>query len=104
MQLKRYIPKTKKIPLWPHWGAENKIIVFLINEGQDQGCCHGNRISYILQLLSSFSLFQFEGSDVIIDKTMKSIEKKLIIVKNREGLNSTIYYDLMSEKNFLLND
>ena len=54
-----------------------------------------------------FSLFQFEGSDVIsvlIDKTMKSIEKKLIIVINREGLNSTIYYDLMSEKNFLLND
>ena len=35
---------------------------------------------------------------------MKSIEKKLIIVKNQEGLNSTIYYDLMSEKNFLLND
>ena len=35
---------------------------------------------------------------------MKSIEKKSIIVKNREGLNPTIYYDLMSEKNFLLND
>ena len=55
-------------------------------------------------LFLCFSLI--EGSDVIsvlIDKTMKSIEKKLIIVKNR-GLNSTIYYDLMSEKNFLLND
>ena len=35
---------------------------------------------------------------------LKSIEKKLIIVKNREGLTSTIYCDLLSEKNFLLND
>ena len=38
------------------------------------------------------------------DKKLKSIEKKLIIVKNREGLNSTIYCDLLSEKNFMLND
>ena len=77
---------------------------------------------------SHFVLFQFEGSDVIsvlknsieysfvffikvfiswpysFNKKLKSIEKKLIIVKNREGLNFTIYYDLISEKNFLLND
>ena len=38
------------------------------------------------------------------DKKLKSIKKKLSIVKNREGLNSTIYYDLMSEKKFLMND
>ena len=38
------------------------------------------------------------------DKKLKSIKKKSIIVKNREGLNSTIYCDLLSEKNFLSND
>ena len=32
------------------------------------------------------------------------MEKKLIIVKNREDLNSTICCDLMSEENFLLNN
>ena len=82
-------------------------------------------------LLSSCSLLQFEVFDVIsvlknsiecsfvffikvfsswarssysFDKKLKSIEKKLIIVKNREGLNSTIYCDLLSEKTFVLND
>ena len=43
-------------------------------------------------------------SSYSFDKKLKSIEKKLIIVKNREGLNSAIYCDLLSEKNFLLND
>ena len=27
------MPEAREILLWLHWGAENEIIVFLINEG-----------------------------------------------------------------------
>ena len=47
------MPEARKIPLWPHWRVENEIIVFLINEGPNQECCHGNKTFYILDLLSS---------------------------------------------------
>ena len=33
-------------------GAENEIIVFLINEASNPECCHGNKIFDILEFLS----------------------------------------------------
>ena len=49
------MPDARKIPLWPHWawGVENEINVFLIDVDLNQECCHGNKIFYILELLSS---------------------------------------------------
>ena len=49
-------------------------------------------------------MYSWARSSYSFEKKLKSIEKKLIIVKNREDLNSTIHCDLMSEENFLLND
>ena len=45
--------KAKEIPLWPYWEVENEIIVLLINEGSNRECCHDNKISDILEFLSS---------------------------------------------------
>ena len=102
--------KSEKNPVVAPTGEQKIRQLFLINEGYNQECCHGNRISSLFQLLSSCSLFQFEESDVIsvlqnsiecsfvcfikvsnswarssysFDKKLKSIEKKLIIVKNQ---------------------
>ena len=54
--------KIWNVHLWPFWRAENEIIVFLINEGLNRECCHGNKIfdifwssshlvSYVYQVL-----------------------------------------------------
>ena len=48
------MPKAREIPMWPHWGLENEIIVFIINEGSNRECCNGNQIFYILELLLYF--------------------------------------------------
>ena len=45
--------KARETPFWPYWGVENEIIVFLINEGSNRECCHGNKIFDILEFLSS---------------------------------------------------
>ena len=34
-------------------GVENEIIVLLTDGGLNRECCHGNKMFYILQLLSS---------------------------------------------------
>ena len=47
------MPKAREIPLWPYWGVENEIIVFLINEDLNRECCHGNKIFDTSELLSS---------------------------------------------------
>ena len=47
------MPKAREILLCPSWGVENETIVFLINEGSNRECCHGNKIFYILELISS---------------------------------------------------
>ena len=47
------MPKAREIPLWPYWGVENEIIVFLINEGSNRECCQGNKIVFMSVLLSS---------------------------------------------------
>ena len=46
-------PEAREIPLCPFWGVEIEILLFLINEGLNQECCHDNKIFYILVLLSS---------------------------------------------------
>ena len=46
--------KSKRNPIVEgHWGVENEVIVFLINEGSNRECCHGNKIFDILEFLSS---------------------------------------------------
>ena len=45
--------KAKEILLWLYWGVENEIIVFLINGDLNRECYHGNKVVYILELLSS---------------------------------------------------
>ena len=45
--------KSKRNPIVAHWGVENEIIMFLINKGSNREYCHGNKIFYILELLSS---------------------------------------------------
>ena len=47
------MPKARETPLWPYWGVENEIIVFLISEGLTRECCHGNKQFDILEFLSS---------------------------------------------------
>ena len=47
------ISKAREIQLWPCWGIENEIVVFLINEGSNLECYHGNKIFDILEFLSS---------------------------------------------------
>ena len=47
------MPKARETPLRSYWGIENEIIVFLINEGSNRECCHGNKIFDILEFLSS---------------------------------------------------
>ena len=44
---------TKSKKKTPYWGVEKEIIVFLMNEGWNRECCHGNKMLYILELLSS---------------------------------------------------
>ena len=46
-------PKAREIPFWPYWGVQNEITVFPIDEGSNQECCHGNKMFYILEILSS---------------------------------------------------
>ena len=45
--------QKREIPLCPYWRVENEIIVFLTNEGLNWECCHGNKIFYFSELLSS---------------------------------------------------
>ena len=45
--------EAREIPLSPWWGVENGILLFLINEGLNWKCFHGNKIFYILVLLLS---------------------------------------------------
>ena len=45
--------KIKRNPTVTLLGVENEIIKFLISEGSNRECCHGNKIFDILELLSS---------------------------------------------------
>ena len=45
--------KQEKSHCGPSGGVESEIIVFPINEGLNPECCHGNKMFYILELLSS---------------------------------------------------
>ena len=45
--------KAKEISLWLYWEVENEIIVLLINGRLNRECCHGNKMFYSLELLSS---------------------------------------------------
>ena len=45
--------KSKRNPIVALLEVENEIIVFLINEGWNQECCHDNKIFDILEFLSS---------------------------------------------------
>ena len=51
--------KSKRNPIVAHWELETEIIVFLINEGLNRECCHGNKIFDILEFLSSCFLTLF---------------------------------------------
>ena len=45
------LAKNAKRKLLAYWGVENEIIVFLINEGWNPECCHGNKMFCMLELL-----------------------------------------------------
>ena len=45
--------KNKRNPIVALLGVENEIIVFLISEGSNRECCHGNKKIAILEFLSS---------------------------------------------------
>ena len=40
--------------MWPHWGVENEIIVFPINEGSNRQCCRDNKMFYVLEPFLSY--------------------------------------------------
>ena len=44
--------RSKRNPIMAFLGVDKEIIVFLINEGSNKECCHGNKIFDILEFLS----------------------------------------------------
>ena len=71
------ISKASEIPLWPYWGVESEIVVFLINGDSNQECCQGNKIFHILEFLlscfisvPSFTLFWLVTSEQYLTQAL----------------------------------
>ena len=49
--------RSKRNPIMAPLSRTDEIILFLINESWNQECCHGNKIFYIVEPLSSCTKF-----------------------------------------------
>ena len=58
------ILKAREILLWPYWGAENEIIVFLINEGSNRSFILANRKIIKNSMHRHFKGFQVKKSAI----------------------------------------